>query len=219
MNKKQISPWNKIPLEDYENHMSHDSVGQLAVLNLLTKKYLDILKPKICLFLGIAGGNGLEHIENCITKKVIGIDINSNYLEKAKERYGEKIPSLELINFDITTEAKTFCKADFIWAGLVLEYTGIDKSLEFAINNLQTKGNLIVSVQSNNGVQSVSQSGIESVQKVGSIFQLVDPEILVVKANEIGFKLAGSEESFFPNGKSLKTFHFIFDAIITDLIK
>jgi predicted TPR repeat methyltransferase len=209
MKKKQTSPWNEIPLEDYENHMSHNSVGQLEVLNSLTKKYLSKIKPKTCLFLGVAGGNGLEHIDNSITQNVLGIDINQNYLDKAKERYEELITSLELINFDITTDTKRFCKADFIWAGLVLEYTGIDKTLEFSINNLQTKGSLIVSIQSNNGVQSVSQSGIESVQKVGSIFQLIDPEVLVCKAIEKGLKLAENEESIFPNGKSLKTFHFI----------
>ena len=209
MNPKQTSPWNEIPLEDYENHMSHNSVGQLEVLNLLTKKYLNKIKPNTCLFLGVAGGNGLEHIDNNITEKVIGIDINQDYLNKLNERYSEKIPDLELINFDITNEVKVLCNADFIWVALVLEYTGIDKSLEFSIKNLQQSGNLIVSIQSNNGVQSVSQSGIESVQKVGTIFQLIDPEILVSKAIKIGFNLVEIEESFFPNGKSLKTFHFI----------
>jgi len=208
MNSKQTSPWNEIPLEDYEKHMSHNSVGQLEVLNLLTKKYLNRIKPKTCLFLGIAGGNGLENIDNRITKKVIGIDINQSYLDKARERYAEIITSLELINFDITTNTSVFCKADFIWAGLVLEYTGIDKSLEFSINNLQREGNLIISIQSNNGVQSVSQSGIESVQKVGAIFQLIDSDVLIAKAIETGLKLIENEESFLPNGKSLKTFHF-----------
>uniref|UniRef100_UPI00293052EE class I SAM-dependent methyltransferase n=1 Tax=uncultured Flavobacterium sp. TaxID=165435 RepID=UPI00293052EE len=137
MNKKESSPWNEIPLEDYENHMSHNSVGQLEILNFLTKKYLDKIKPKICLFIGVAGGNGLEHIDNTITQNVIGVDINQSYLDVTKERYEQKINNLELINFDIATDTKVFCKADFIWAGLVLEYTGIDKSLEFSINNLQ----------------------------------------------------------------------------------
>jgi predicted TPR repeat methyltransferase len=209
MNEKQTSPWNEIPLEDYEKHMSHNSVGQLQLLNSLTRKYLNNIKPKIGLFLGVAGGNGLEYIDNTITKKVIGIDINQDYLDKANERYRAKIPSLELINFDITTDAKVLCKADLIWAALVLEYTGIDKALEFSINNLRTGGSLIISIQSNNGVQSVSQSGIESVQKVGYIFQLIDPENLITKAIETGLKLVENEESFFPNGKSLKTFHFI----------
>lgn len=207
MNEKQISPWNEIPLEDYENHMSHNLVGQLEVLNSLTKKYLNKLKPKTCLFLGVAGGNGLEHIDTTITQNVIGIDINQDYLDKAYERYKSDIPSLELINFDITSGSKTLCNADLIWAALILEYTGIDKAIDFANNNLQSGGHFVVSVQSNNGIQSVSQSGIESVQKVESIFQLINPEELLNKTKEKGFVLIENEELFFPNGKSLKTFH------------
>jgi len=37
----------------------------------------------------------------------------------------------------LAKDAKVFCKADFVWAALLLEYRGIDKSLEFSINNLQ----------------------------------------------------------------------------------
>jgi predicted TPR repeat methyltransferase len=206
--QKYINPWTEIPLEDYENHMSHNSVGQLEVLNSLTKKYLNSIEPKTCLFLGVAGGNGLEHINNNITKEVIGIDINQDYLNTAYERYNNKIYSLKLINFDIAKSAEVFCNADFIWAALVLEYTGIDKSLEFAKNNLQVGGHFIVSIQSNNGVQSVSQTGIESIKKIGEIFQLINPNILISKATEMGLRLIEKGEFFFQNGKSLKTFHF-----------
>lgn len=204
-----VNPWIEVPLEDYENHMSHSSVGQLGVLSALTKKYLNSIKPKECLFLGIAGGNGLEHIDNNITKKVIGIDINQDYLNTSYERYNDKIASLELVNFDITKEEVVLCKADFIWAALVLEYTGVEKSLEFAKKNLNAGGHFIVSIQSNNGVQSVSETGIEAVKKVGDIFQLINPDVLISKAVEIGLKLIGNEEFFFQNGKSLKTFHLV----------
>ena len=51
-----INPWYNIPLEDYERHMSHYMVGQAALLNRLTKKYLDEIKPVTAIFLGISGG-------------------------------------------------------------------------------------------------------------------------------------------------------------------
>ena len=79
---KMNNIWNSIPLEDYEQHMLHKTVGQLQLLNDLTKKYLGTIKPNSVLILGIAGGNGLEHINNTITKEVIGIDINEKYLEE-----------------------------------------------------------------------------------------------------------------------------------------
>jgi hypothetical protein len=46
------------------------------------------------------------------------------------------------------------------------------------------------------------------VQKVGAIFQLIDSDVLIAKAIETGLKLIENEESFLPNGKSQKTFHF-----------
>ncbi len=79
--------WNTIPLEDYERHMQHESVGQLQLLNNLTKKYLKKLSPEIVMFLGISGGNGLEHIDNNITSQVFGIDIN----QKLSRRNGKAI--------------------------------------------------------------------------------------------------------------------------------
>ncbi len=71
--KEQTNPWLNIPLEDYERHMSHHLVGQVLLLNSLTKKYLDEIKPETAVFLGIAGGNGLEHIDNNITRTVLAL--------------------------------------------------------------------------------------------------------------------------------------------------
>lgn len=121
-----INPWLNIPLEDYECHMSHPSVGQSILLNLLTKKYLDEIKPETIVILGIAGGNGLEHIDMNNTQTVIGIDINQDYLNTAFKRYKHTIGSLQLLNLDIVKNPGSICRADFVWAALVLEFTGID---------------------------------------------------------------------------------------------
>jgi len=206
------NPWLQIPLEDYERHMSHHMVGQAALLNNLTKKYLSKIKPETVIFLGIAGGNGLEYIDNKITKNVYGIDVNPDYLDIALKRYQEHIPSLRLLRLDIMQSSESICKADFIWAALILEYTGTDRALEFCKNNLQRDGHLIISIQSNNNKTSVSPTGIESVKKAGEIFSIVDPEELLSKAAKDGYTLIDKEENMLPNGKSIKTFHFIADS-------
>jgi Zn-dependent alcohol dehydrogenase len=203
------NPWLNIPLEDYERHMSHHLVGQSVLLNSLTKKYLDEIKPETAVFLGIAGGNGLEHIDINITQRVIGIDINPDYLNTAFKRYSHAIKSLQLMNLDIVKNSESICKADFIWAALVLEFTGIDKALEFCTNNIRKDGHLIVSIQSNNNKQSISPTGIESIKKAGEIFSIVNPEMLLGKAAESGYRLIGKEENTLPNGKSIITFHFV----------
>ncbi len=203
------NPWFSIPLEDYERHMSHHLVGQSLLLNSLTKKYLDELKPERAIFLGVAGGNGLEFIDNDITKTVIGIDINQGYLDKTFKRYGHSITSLLLMNLDITKNSEPICEADFIWAALLLEYTGIGYALDFCINNIRADGHLIISIQSNNSILSISPTGIESVKKVGEYFTEVNPGELLNKAAEKGFRLLGREENILPNGKSIITFLFI----------
>ncbi len=203
------NPWLNIPLEDYERHMAHHLVGQSMLLNTLTKKYLDEIKPGTVVFLGIAGGNGLEHIDNNITRTVYGIDINPEYLNTASTRYQHTIASLKLLNLDIARHSETICRADFVWAALVLEYTGVDKALEFCANNMCNGGHLIISIQSNNNKQTVSPTGIETIKKAGEIFSIVDPENLVSKSAEKGFRLIGREENVLPNGKSIITFHFV----------
>jgi len=203
------NPWLYIPLEDYERHMSHELVGQSTLLNSLTKKYLENIKPQGAIFLGIAGGNGLENIDNHITKRVIGIDINQEYLDTAFKRYHQTITSLQLINLDIVKNSEKIFEADFIWAALIAEYTGIDKVLEFSRNNICAGGHLIFSIQSNNNKPSVSSTGIESVKKAGELFSAVNPEELLRKSEKSGFKLVGKEENRLPNEKSIITFHFI----------
>jgi len=204
------NPWTQIPLDDYEQHMSHSSVGQLSLLNSLTKKFLAKLEPETCLFMGIAGGNGLEHIDNNITKLVIGIDINKEYLGVAFKRYHDKIDALKLLELDITKETNQICRADFIWAALVLEYAGIDQCLEFSHNNILHGGHLIVTIQANNNLQTVSPTGVETVKKAGTIFNAIDPEIMLAKSKELSFTLVDQEANQLPNGKSFLTFDLMY---------
>jgi len=202
--------WNTIPLEDYELHMQHETVGQLHLLNDLTKKYLRKLSPDIVMFLGIAGGNGLEHIDNKVTSQVFGIDINQNYLDETKKRFEDQIPNLNLINIDISSgKTEKITKANLIWAALIFEYVETGSCFEFINNNIQENGYLIVTIQENNGVSSVSQTGIETIKSAGQIFRLISESDLVSVADKFGFCKIDFEENILPNKKSLKTYTFL----------
>lgn len=157
--------WNTVPLEDYEQHMQHQTGGQLQLLNELTKKYLKEITPKTVIFLGISGGNG-EHIDSSITNQVFGIEINKKYLEETKKRFKDHLPNFNLINLDISSSKHkiTIARANLIWAALIFEYVKIGKCFEFINNNIQDNGHLIVTIQANNGASSVSQTGIETIK-------------------------------------------------------
>lgn len=202
------NPWNSIPLDDYEWHMKHEGVAQSQLLNSLANKYLQKHNPENILFLGISGGNGLEHIDTNKVKRICGIDINQSYLGETQKRFGEKIKQLELVNTDIGTSNESFIKAGFIWGALIFEYVDIERAFGFIDNNADPSTNLVITVQSNNGNSSVSQTGIESIKSVKDIFRIVDSKDLQSNAIKYGFQLMGSEENILPNGKSLLTYEF-----------
>ncbi len=55
------------------------------------------------MFLGAAGGNGLEHITPKYYEKIYGVDINAGYLAAVKERYTNLsgiLECLEELGFD-----------------------------------------------------------------------------------------------------------------------
>ena len=52
------NPWEEIKLDDYEKHMSLDSVKQLQTMNRMMENQLDAYPVTTAMILGIAGGNG-----------------------------------------------------------------------------------------------------------------------------------------------------------------
>jgi hypothetical protein len=87
------NPWEVIDLDDYENHMKLNSVMQLQVMNEMMKDQFYRYQGSTLMILGVAGGNGLNHIDPNRIQKVYGVDINDVYLQECVKRY----PELNLI--------------------------------------------------------------------------------------------------------------------------
>ena len=124
------NPWEEISLDDYENHMSLDSVNQLQTMNAIMKAQFEDYQAETAMILGIAGGNGLEHIRTEKYKAVYGIDINEGYLEKIRERYPMLGNVLRLMCLDLTSEADRLPKAELVIANLLVEYIGYQAFVE-----------------------------------------------------------------------------------------
>ena len=120
------NPWNDIDLSDYENHMSLESVNQLQTMNSLMKKQFSDYPVKTCMVLGIAGGNGLEHVDKDKFQKVYGVDINEDYLKTVTERYQSLTGTLECLHIDLITEPEKLPKAELVIANLLIEYIGYE---------------------------------------------------------------------------------------------
>ena len=90
------NPWKDIDLNSYEAHMSLESVHQLQAMNQMMKKQFSDYDVESIMILGIAGGNGLEHIDCKRIKCVYGIDINQIEELKFGEGEGEESEVIKL---------------------------------------------------------------------------------------------------------------------------
>lgn len=120
------NPWEEIPLTDYENHMKLDSVMQLQAMNEMMKGQFDTYPISSVMIFGIAGGNGLEHIQKGRFDKIYGVDINSSYLQEVAKRYPELDGLLECLCINLIDETDKLPKADMVIANLLIEYIGYE---------------------------------------------------------------------------------------------
>lgn len=120
------NPWEEISLSDYENHMKLDSVMQLQAMNEMMKGQFDAYPISSVMILGIAGGNGLEHIQKEKFEKVYGVDVNSSYLKEVILRYPDLDGLLKCLCINLISETDKLPKADMVIANLLIEYIGYE---------------------------------------------------------------------------------------------
>ena len=116
------NPWLDLAHEDYEGHMGHVDVRQLETLSRVFGEQLSLVadreKPAVAV-LGIAGGNGLEHVVAGRYGTVVGLDINGEYLEICHARYG-RLSELTLHQWAVAVmlgARRHVCGYSSPWAG------------------------------------------------------------------------------------------------------
>lgn len=120
------NPWEEISLSDYENHMKLDSVMQLQTMNEMMKGQFDTYPVSSVMILGVAGGNGLEHISKDKFERVYGVDVNSDYLKEVTHRYLDLNGILNCLCINLINEADKLPRADMVIANLLIEYIGYE---------------------------------------------------------------------------------------------
>ena len=209
MKPKRIkNPWEEISLDDYENHMSLDSVNQLQTLNAMMKKQLEDHDVERVMILGVAGGNGLEHVSSGKFKKVYGVDINEEYLKTAAERYAYLGDVLECLHVDLVQEADKLPQADLLIADLLIEYIG-----EEAFVNVVKKTNpkyVSCIIQINTDQENwVSDSPyINAFDGLDAVHHQMEAHSLSAAMIRAGYKAGPHYSEPLPNGKALVRLDF-----------
>ena len=196
------NPWLSIPLADYEGHMNSPEVLQLDALSELFAEALACCRPESVAVLGIAGGNGLQHVDRTITTRVVGLDVNASYLEAVRSRHAPN-DGLELHCVDLAKERVGWEPVQLVHAALVFEHAGVELCLENALSLVAPGGSLSVVLQlpTEEG-QNVAASRFGSMQTLKSGFALVDPEWLRQMLARHDLLLTHETRRSLPAGKS-----------------
>ena len=194
------NPWLKIPAQDYEGHMSAPHVAQLQFLNDLFRQLLFEHKPEKILFTGCTTGNGFENIDFKVTKQVVGIDINEEYLKIARERFSDK--RIEFINDDVCTHDFGNQKFDLVHCALIFEYVDVQQCLNNLVMFLKDDGVLSVLLQLPSENHSiVSKTDYKSLESLGSIVKLVDVDLFRDLITKIGLREKSGKTITLESGK------------------
>ena len=201
------NPWEEIPLTDYENHMKLGSVMQLQAMNEMMKGQFDAYPVTSVMIFGIAGGNGLEHIQKGKFKKVYGIDVNASYLKEVVQRYPELDGLLECLRIDLTDEADQLPKAEMVIANLLIEYIGYE-CFQKAIQHVKPKYVSCI-IQINTEDHWVSDSPYLHVfDGLEQVHHQMEEHALENAMLEIDYHAIKTLEHLLPNGKKLVQMDF-----------
>lgn len=208
--RKRRNPWLGIPAADYEGHMSHASVRQLQALNDLFCEIVKTFEPRRLVVLGCATGNGFEHIRPDVTEAVFAVDVNQSYLDLVGERFGNRLPGLELVCSDVLDadlEPESF---DHVHAGLIFEYVKPPRLLRRIASWLEPSGVLSVVIQlPSDRSAPVTDTSYQSLKLLEPVMRLVDPADLTAAARKVGLSERRSSNVDLQSGKKFRVIYYV----------
>ncbi|SCW66190.1 hypothetical protein SAMN02910456_02448 [Ruminococcaceae bacterium YRB3002] len=202
MDNHKNNPWQDIDLNDYENHMKLDSVMQLQVLNAMMKGQFDAYPVSSAMILGVAGGNGLEHVSRDKYETIYGVDINEDYLRATAERYRDLSGVLKCIRADLMSDAD-LPHAELLIADLLIEYIGYDNYAK-AVKKVNP-GYVSCVIQINTDTDTwVSESPyLHAFDRLDEVHCQMEEDSLTEVLEGLGYRNIFRSCETLPNGKAL----------------
>jgi len=205
------NPWKSIPLKDYENHMALPAIGQAGMLAREFRLLLNDYPAEAGMLIGCAGGNGFDEAAKVGISRLVGLDINENYIAEAQRRFSQKIAGLELYCVNIEDEFPEISGVDLVFAALVFEYVNVRKAMRNIRSVCRPNAVLGALVQMpKSSATAVSASPYTSLQSLSAIMRLVPRQEIRVAAESAGFALIGERMITLESGKEFS--HQLFRA-------
>ncbi|MFZ7113726.1 MAG: class I SAM-dependent methyltransferase [Desulfatiglandales bacterium] len=189
--------------------MSSPSVGQAQFLGRVFREAVAEYAPRSIAVPGCSAGNGFEHIDPLVTQKVIGIDINPEYLNILRGRFDKRLPGLELVCSDLCEYELEAGGIDLLFCALVLEYLDPATFLAGASRWLSQEGALVVIVQlPSQKSGKVSETPYKSLKRLEPVMSLLDPRRLRHLAKRSGLLETRSRTETLASGKAFFIAYF-----------
>jgi hypothetical protein len=170
------NPWSVVPAADYERHMGPEGVDELAPLSALFQEAYLGAQPDRLLVPGIATGNGLEHVDPAVTRRIVGLDVNLQYLGVCRQRFFHLGPRLELFCVPATQWRSPPQGFDLIHTALLFEYLHPEPLVANLASWLSDRGSVSVVLRLPGGSgPAPGQKALELIQRA---MKLVPPEEL-----------------------------------------
>ena len=202
------NPWEEIDLESYEKHMSLDSVKQLQTMNFIMEDQFETYPVDTAMVLGIAGGNGLEHVRTDKYRKVYGIDINKEYLQAAAGRYKELSGVLECMQIDLINEYDRLPKTGLLIANLLIEYIGYQAFRKVILQAKPEYVSCVIQINTDDKNWVSDSPYLHAFDRLDEVHHQMEEQALEAAMKEIGYCKIVSHSYGLPNGKALLRLDF-----------
>jgi len=209
------NPWLQVSAADYEGHMAHPEVAQLGFLADRFATSVRATAPRRLALLGCATGNGLERIDPRQVERVLGVDINPEYLAIAETRHRARFGDhLVLRCADLGDPAAAAAALapggfDLIHAALLFEYLEPAPLLAVLAAALAPEGRLAVLLQLPvAGHGAVTDTPFLGVRALEPLLRLRDPASVAAAAAAAGLVQLGKETLALTTGKRFHESHW-----------
>jgi hypothetical protein len=197
------NPWESISLDDYEKHMSLDSVQQLQKMNSIMKDQFEAYPVKTAMVLGIAGGNGLEHVIADKYRTVYGVDINEEYLSAVSKRYEYLGDVLQCVRADLTNTSVVLPKADLVIANLLIEYIGYSAFMDVIRQTEPEYVSCVIQINTDEENWVSESPYIHAFDGLEAVHCQMEEKTLSETIASLGYNKILRESVPLPNGKAL----------------
>lgn len=197
------NPWEEIDLDTYEKHMRLDTVRQLQAMNAIMKQQFEAYPVQTAMVLGVAGGNGLEHIRTEKYKTVYGVDINANYLRAVSERFEKLKDVLQCLHLDLIKDTDRLPNAQLVIANLLIEYIGYDVFQKAIMQIKPEYVSCVIQINTDEETWVSDSPYLHAFDCLDKIHHQMDETSLIQVMKGIGYSMILQASEPLPNGKAL----------------